>query len=342
MRRLPLAQLESSPRVPDTESERALTALREQALAHGRVDRDGVRPAGAPFPQATAATGYYGVPLLKKPVWTWEVPLYFFVGGAAGASAVIAAVGRWADGDTTLVRDARWIAAVGSHLSAALLTADLGRPERFIYMLRVFKPQSAISMGSWTLAAFTASATGTAAAAFLAGRMNGGGSSLRAVAGTTGTVSAAAGTVMCTYTGVLIGATVIPVWNENVSLLPLHFGASGVASAVGMLELTGHDSPVLNDLGAAAAAVETVVGAWIEARETPGLQPLRTGASGWLTRAGGVLSGPVPLLCRMLGRRSPGWRRAATVSALAGSLLTRWGWVMAGRASASFSSSGPA
>src|SRR5690242_10894147 len=101
-------------------------------------------------------TTYYDVPLLKPPVWTWEVPTYFFVGGAAGGAAVIGAIAQITGTNGSLARDARWLAAAGAPISAALLTADLGRPERFINMLRVFKPQSPMSIGSWTLTAFSA------------------------------------------------------------------------------------------------------------------------------------------------------------------------------------------
>src|SRR5438270_9106457 len=114
-------------------------------------------------PAAAQARDYYGLPLLKEPVWTWEVPAYFFVGGAAGASAVLAAAAQLAGGREELVREARWVAAVGAALSAPLLIADLGRPERFLNMMRVFKLRSPISVGAWTLAAF---GTATAAAAF--------------------------------------------------------------------------------------------------------------------------------------------------------------------------------
>jgi formate-dependent nitrite reductase membrane component NrfD len=264
-------------------------------------------------------TTYYDVPLLKPPVWTWEVPLYFFVGGAAGGAAVIASVSEWTGADGTLARDARWIAAVGGPVSAALLTADLGRPERFLNMLRVFKPHSAMSVGSWTLSGFSATST----AALLPG--------LEKVAGAP---SAALGAGMLTYTGVLIGATAIPVWNRNVRLLPIHFAASGIASAAAILTLIGHDEPALNDIACAAAAVETLVGAAIETRDERELAPLREGASGWMIRAGGVLSGPLPLLLRT-ATRDRRWRTVASVAALAGSLLTRLGWIAAGRASAS-------
>ena len=116
--------------------------------------RLGVRLPGAPFPVASPETGYYGIPLLKEPAWTWEIPPYFFVGGAAGSAAVLGAVARWTGRDLKLARDCRYIAAAGTALSSALLISDLGRPARFLAMLRVFKPQSPMSVGAWTLAVF--------------------------------------------------------------------------------------------------------------------------------------------------------------------------------------------
>src|SRR5687767_10194466 len=127
--------------------------------------------AGPAASTASAETGYYGRPLLKEPTWTWEVPLYFFIGGAAGAAAVVGATARAVAGEEEreLVRDARWVAALGGALSAPLLVSDLGRPERFLNMLRVWKPQSPMSMGAWTLTAFGSSA-GAAAFAELVER----------------------------------------------------------------------------------------------------------------------------------------------------------------------------
>jgi formate-dependent nitrite reductase membrane component NrfD len=264
------------------------------------------------------ATTYYDVPLLKAPVWTWEVPLYFFVGGAAGGAAVIGFAAAASGINGKLARDARWIAAVGGPVSAMLLTADLGRPERFINMLRVLKPQSTMSVGSWTLTAFSgASSTAlvpigqTAASA----------------------TSALLGCAMLTYTGVLIGATAIPVWHEHVRTLPVHFAASGMGSAASLLTLMGHDAGALNRIAIASAAVETLVGVAIETNTSPNSRPLREGPSGIVVRLGGVLSGPVPLMMRAFGR-SPAWRRAASAITLAGSLLTRVGWLLAGRVSA--------
>ena len=264
------------------------------------------------------STTYYDVQLLKPPVWTWEVPVYFFVGGAAGGAAIIGSIAAWTGTSGHLARDARILAAAGAPVSAALLTADLGRPARFVNMLRVFKPQSAMSVGSWTLASFSATTTGALVPA------------LTTVAGPT---SAALGAVMLTYTGVLIGATAIPVWNQNVRLLPVHFAASGVASAAALLTLMGHDDDALNDIAMGAAAAETIIGAIVETKRSAATRPLRHGPTGWVIRAGGVLSGPLPLLLRATSKR-PGWRRAAGAMALVGSLLTRLGWIAAGRESA--------
>jgi DMSO reductase anchor subunit len=247
---------------------------------------------------------YHDLPLLKPPVWTWEVPAYFFVGGAAGAAAVLGVAAQLA-GPTNekLVRDARWIAAIGANLSAPLLIADLGRPDRFLNMMRVFKPQSPMSVGAWTLAIFGA---GSTAAVFVPNR------TLRNIAAA---ISAASGLVMATYTGVLIGATTVPVWREHVDLLPVDFGASALGSAVSLLELRGNRSDALNALGLGAAIFESL--------------PADTAEKKMLMNLADALSGPIPLLLRLFGKR-----RAAAVSTLLGSLATRFAWVEAGRRSA--------
>jgi hypothetical protein len=319
-------------RVPSPWTEARLEELRREAGRAGRVEGPGVRPPGAPFPVATPETGYYGLPPLKAPTWTWEVPVYFFVGGAAGASAVIAAAARAGGAPRSLVSQARWVAAAGAALSPPLLIADLGRPERFLNMLRVFKPQSAMSMGAWTLVAFS-SAAGASAFADALDRLLGGSVPVRVVADAAGTLAAATGLVMATYTGVLVGTTAIPAWSENATRLPIHFAASGLGAAVGALELSGGGHPALNALGIGAAAVETAIGWELERRNRRSLDPLKTGMSGAIVRAGGVLSGPVTLLLRALGGRRRRLRVAAAWTALAGSLLTRIGWVAAGYAS---------
>jgi formate-dependent nitrite reductase membrane component NrfD len=266
---------------------------------------------------------------LKPPVWTWEIPVYFYVGGAAGAAAVIAGMGQMVGRDPVLVTDARWIAAAGALLSPALLISDLGRPSRFLNMLRVFKWRSPMSIGAWALAAFSgavfaslglhALATPTAHALALAADL----------------VAALTGSLLAVYTGVLIGVTAIPVWARHVSVLPLHFGASSLGVAVSILELTGHRTMALNGLGLGAAAIETVLGLQMEWSRDRVTRSLFVGSSGVLVRIGAWLTGPVPLVLRLVGATSTGLRLAAAVCMTVGSLATRFGWIGAGRHSAS-------
>jgi hypothetical protein len=246
---------------------------------------------------------YYNLPLLKPPVWTWEVPTYFFVGGAAGAAAVLGAAAQIAGADEKLVRDARWIAAIGAGLSAPLLIADLGRPERFLNMLRVFKPQSPMSVGAWTVAVFGGASTAAVSAP---------GKPLRdAFAG----VAALSGLAMSTYTGVLLGATANPLWKEHVRMLPVNFGASALGSAVSLLELRGHRDPALNALGLGASLFESAADFALVDKTA-------------FLRIAGTLGGPVPFLLRLFGKR-----KAAAVATLLGSLATRFAWVEAGKKS---------
>jgi len=326
------------PRVPDESSERRLFEIRREAESRGIVAAKGIRPGGAPFPVASPETGYYGIPLLKEPAWTWEIPLYFFVGGAAGAAAAVAAIADYTGADRKLVRDARWIAAAGAVISPVLLITDLGKPSRFLAMLRVFKPQSPMSVGVWTLLGFSSAASATIFAQSLSDRY-GPSFPVRVMEQAGQAASLALGLPFSNYTGVLIGATTIPAWNQNAGDLPMHFGMSGLGAAVGLLELMGHrKSRALELLGLGAALFECWEGFRIEARKNPALDPLKHGSSGTLTRIGGVLSGPVPAALRLLdvfaGPRSGSLRKAAALSAVAGSLLTRIAWIHAGHVSA--------
>lgn len=321
-------------RMPDYKSEARLLELKREAKERGEVVGRGVRPINAPFPQASAETGYYGIHLLKEPQWKPTIPAYFFVGGAAGSCAVIGAMADWLGKDPELAQKARWIAMGGAVVSTGLLIEDLGRRERFLNMLRVFKLQSPMSMGAWTLAAFGGFSTAAAFAKAAEARF--GKHFPISIIGNFGQFfSALFGLPFHNYTGVLIGATVIPVWNKNITTLPIHFGMSGVQAGVSMLELWGHsDSRALNMLGIGSALWETWEGFHLESRNEPELKPLKHGMSGWITRLGGVLSGPMPLALRVFGGGNRTTRKWAAICGIAGSLLTRYGWVRAGHSSA--------
>jgi formate-dependent nitrite reductase membrane component NrfD len=196
----------------DAHSEKRLEQLREQAWEKGVVTDRGVDVAGGPIPRLP---GYYGQPVVKPPVWTWQVPLYFFAGGISGMSAVIASAAVIFH-QVDLACAAMWLAAsAGAIVSPILLIMDLGRPQLFLNMLRVFKHQSAMSMGAWILSLFGACAVpGLIALELHTHHVFGGiiGQLLRAAAGILIFGSAIFGTLLATYTGVLIGATAIPAW----------------------------------------------------------------------------------------------------------------------------------
>src|SRR5437879_3798842 len=277
-------------RTPDFASEQKLVEIRREAERRGEVKASGIRPAGSPFPMASPDTGYYGIRVIKKPAWTWQIPLYFFVGGAAGAAAVVGAIADYTGADRRLVRDARWIAAAGAVISPALLIADLGRPSRFLNMLRVFKLRSPMSMGAWTLVGFVSGASATAFAQFMQDRY-GPSLPLRVIENAGQAVSLAFGLPFSNYTGVLIGATAIPVWNESINELPIHFGMSGLSSAVGMLELMGHrKSRALQWLGFGAAIFECLEALRIATQRLAWQDALRGARSAAGHRAAGVRS----------------------------------------------------
>ena len=185
----------------------------------------------------TEMQSYYGRPILKEPVWQPEIPYYFFCGGIAGASAVLH-LGARISGNRTLARRTLFLGAAADIAGPALLISDLGRPERFLNMLRVFKVTSPMSVGSWVLAVSGATSN-TAALLELLGK-------LKPVKIAAELVSAVAGPPLATYTGTLIADTAIPVWHEARRELPWLFGASATASsgaAATMLVPVGQAGP---------------------------------------------------------------------------------------------------
>ena len=170
----------------------------------------------------TNMRSYYGRPVIKEPVWQPEIPAYFFTGGLAGASSILGLTARLA-GNETLARRALYIGAAADLVSPPLLIADLGRPERFLNMFRVFKVTSPMSVGSWILLV-SGGATSTAALLQWTGR-------LRPVMFAAKIVSSLAGGPLAVYTATLVSDTAVPVWHEARRELPFLFGSSAIASA---------------------------------------------------------------------------------------------------------------
>jgi hypothetical protein len=310
-------------------SEKRLEELREQAWKDGVVPGKGVDVAGGPIPRKP---GYYGQAVVKPPVWTWQVPLYFFFGGLAGMSAVIAS-GAILFHQVDVARAAMWVAAIGGAvLSPILLIMDLGRPRLFLNMLRVFKHRSAMSMGAWILSAFGACVVpGLVALELHAHQIFPGtlDQLLRIAAGILIFGAAIFGTLLATYTGVLIGATAIPAWFLHRTLLPIHFGTAGLGSAAAVLELFGHRIPALNFLGFYAATVESALLIWLSVDKHGNAdRAIHEHSSGWLIRIGEVLNGPLALVLRLFGQIP-----FAAIAFLIGALVSRIGWIAVGKVS---------
>lgn len=306
-----------------------LDALRSEAATRGRVSGKGVRAVAGPLP---TAIDYAQRPILKPPVWTWEVPLYLFLGGLSGMAAVVAMAAWGGAASPVLVRDALRLAALGAALCPLLLISDLGRPTRFLNMLRVFKRRSPMSVGAWTLVIFGLLVVPTWALVewYDAALELLGDSARLAVQGLL-LPAALVGALLAVYTGVLLAATVVPAWNAHRALLPVHFGVAGLGSAAAALELLGHGQPALGRLGLVAAAIETVLATWlvVARRHEPADQAVRHGRSGAFIGLAGLLVGPVSLVLRVLGQVP-----LAALTFLVGAALSRFGWVAAGRVSA--------
>ncbi len=280
------------------------------------------------------AAGYHGRAVLKAPVWTWEVPTYFFVGGTAGMSAVIALGSLFGDDSLLLTRVALWIALIGALLSPPLLILDLGRPLRFLNMLRVFKWRSPMSVGVWTLVLFS---TLAAASVFL---FEGYGYFATTVGVPTEVLSALLtvlilllallGAVLATYTGVLLGVTAVPVWAAHRTLLPCHAGLAGLGSATSVLILLGARFDALTVLMGVVALAETGILARTELRGRADRDAsLWAGPAATRLRVAGLLMGPVPLGAMMVGVLGGG-----ALAFMLGALISRYAWMGLGRASA--------
>jgi formate-dependent nitrite reductase membrane component NrfD len=276
---------------------------------------------------------YYDRPVIKEPVWIWAVPAYFYAGGTAGAAALLGAAAQ-VDGDRELrplIERCRWVAAVSGALGTALLIYDLGRPERFLNMLRVFRPTSPLSMGSWVLAV---ESPATAASAMLgpAGGFPG------RLGDAAGLAAGALGVPQAGYTAVLVSNTAVPVWQATRHSLPALFMASAVAGAASVLDLipmTGRQATVVRQYGLLGRVAELVAAVAVE-RDAGRVErvgrPLREGLSGSLWTASKVLTAG-SLVLSLLSRRSRGLRAAAGLLGTAGALALRFSVFHAGKAS---------
>lgn len=281
---------------------------------------------------------YYGRHIVNPPPWEEGVPLYIWLGGMAAGSALMAAGGHMTGRETLKSRN-RWASLGILGVGAVALVTDLGRPERFLNMMRTVKLTSPMSVGSWILTGF-----GTFAGAAV------GVEALKLVWTPTGAAKTALTIAdpvisfgaaffappLAAYTGVLLGDTAVPLWHEAYHELPFIFVSSGTAAGAGVAQIitpASENGPVraLAALGATA----DLVADWQMGRrlgEHMG-KPLHEGHAGRLHRAARLLTAGGALGSLLLGR----WRAGAAVSGaalIAGSFCTRFSIFDAGMESA--------
>ena len=272
-------------------------------------------------------------PLINPPVWTWEVPLYFWFGGVATGSSFVALACDLA-GDHRSAAIARKVALAAVLPSPPLLIADLGRPARFLNMLRIFKPRSPMNTGTWSLVAFSGLGSAAVGADAL-GRPR----AARAI----GAGNAIVGGYLGSYTGVLLAATAVPLWARSRLLLGPIFVAAATATGAAATRLTlvraglpaGHPTrTALGTIETGAILTELALSALNERRLGRAARSLEQGTPGRLLKAGkrAVQAGLALRLAR--GRLGPRAHDLASLCYLGGGLAFRYAWVGAGRSSA--------
>jgi hypothetical protein len=286
-----------------------------------------------PEPQ-TSDPAYYDRPMLQESIWGWAIPTYYYVGGLTGASLALgAAVMLRRDPELeTLVNRCHLMGFIGATISGGLLVYDLGRPERFLNMLRVFRPTSPMNMGAWILTGAAATATG----AVLFRRRSG---FLRRLGTACGFAAGLFGLGLATYTGVLVANTAVPLWQQSRKVLPALFGASAVASVGCTFDIFWENEKqrrITNLFGNVGRVAELASEIAMErqASVVPRVgRPLKHGLSGLMWRSSELLMA-ASLLVSVLPGQTRSKRVAAGVLGTLGSLLLRFTVERAGDASA--------
>lgn len=269
---------------------------------------------------------YYGRPIVKPHVWTPYIPLYFWIGGTAGAAAVQTAIARLSGNDALATVQKRVVLA-GVLTAPVLLIVDLGVPKRFVNMLRVFKPTSPMNAGSWILTAFGA-AVGASTLAELLG--------WKRTSTALEVVAAAVGPALATYTAVLLSDTATPVWHEALGDLPFVFVASGAAGAGALgAAFTPSKSSAPARRMMIAGALGTVRATHEMERHTGPLlsEPYRMGHAGRLKQASSTLALAGALL-GVIARRNRLLNVVAAACVASSGLCERFAILDAGKQSA--------
>jgi formate-dependent nitrite reductase membrane component NrfD len=288
-------------------------------------------------PAIVNSEGYYGLPMLKRPLWGWEIAYYFFLEGISSGSYILGTLADVCGGGRYqgLVRNARYIALAAVLPCPPLLIADLGRPERFHHMLRIVKLRSPMSLGAWALLGFSQPVAILALAQFAGLRS--------APARALSLAGLPFAFFMLAYPGVLLSTTSIPIWSRTHWLGAL-LGSSSMASAASALAIaSAFDSKsnegtreVIHRIEGIAHTAEALALAGYVVTAGSAAGPLTKGRYSRMFRVGAFAVGIALPVFITVTRRKRG--RAATVVSgllsIAGAIALKWSVVHAGRDSA--------
>jgi hypothetical protein len=289
-----------------------------------------VRSSASSGALGASSGSYYGRPILQRPTWEpLDIAGYLFLGGLAGASSALAAVASLR-GRRALAGPLEAGAAGAISLSLVALVHDLGRPARFVNMLRVLKPTSPMNVGSWILSVYAPAAIASAAAGLLGERSG----PLRKVAPLARVAAGLTGPAVASYTAVLVSDTAVPAWHDGHQLMPVVFvgSAAGAAGGLGMLAAPRAQAGPARRVGVAGGTVEVVASRLMRRRMGTAAEAYEGGRAGRLMKASEALS-VAGVLGALAGRRSRAISAVAGVCLMAGSACQRFGIFHAGVAS---------
>ena len=277
-------------------------------------------------PEATFES-YYGLPIIKEPVWhSPDIPGYLFLGGLAAGSSLLA-TGAQLAGLDVLANRSKLVATAGAALSGVALVHDLGKPSRFFNMLRVLKPTSPMSVGSWLLAGYSASSA-LATIGVLTPRWK--------ILTTAGTVSAACfAPFVASYTAALLSDTAVPAWHDAYRELPWVFvgSAAMAAGGMGLLNAPVNEAGIPRRMAMLGSVLETSSLKLMERRLGMVAEPYHLGRAGQWMKAGKALA-VIGTVAASTARHSRLRSAAGGAALVAASVCTRFGVFHAGIASA--------
>jgi formate-dependent nitrite reductase membrane component NrfD len=296
-------------------------------------------------PRESASQGYESVPILKRPLWGWEIASYFFLEGISASAFILCTAAEMTGGKayTRTTRAGRMIALAAMMPCPWLLIHDLGRPGRFHHMLRVVKLKSPMNLGSWGLTGYGAGLTMHLASELPTEKLPFRVPGLRTFQRLfPATVSASIGMpfaiTLISYPGVLLGNTSIPMWSHTKlmgSIIACSSMSSGTSALKLVAEIVGdkRSARVLDRFELVASGAEAAALAAYFASAGKASTPLLRGKQKKTFWLGAVLCGlVVPAVLRTTRSRSA--HIVASLMALGGAFALKWAFVHAGKESA--------